>query len=152
MIIFDLETNGLLETVDKVWVASWLTEDGPQTETYRTGFYEFFKSLGKGQRIVGHNIVNYDLPVLKKLFDWSPSEDQELFDTTIWSRMLWPDIPTPKGCRHAHSLQAWAIRFGGEQKVEQEEWNVYDPNMVTRCESDVRITEMLYKKILKEIS
>ncbi len=155
MIFFDLEANGLREQATRIWVISWCEDDGDViSETDVSGV----QGLGGGDpNWCGHNIINYDLPVIHRLAPHINLSGRKVFDTIIWSRLLWPDLlapAVPEGVKRPdpHSLAAWAIRFGGEAKVHQETWHEFDPNMVKRCESDVRITRKLYHKIMKEIT
>lgn len=155
-IVFDVEANGYREVADKVWVLSYAIDEEEVVSDYSdTGEIDYERFLDVCSRcniLVGHNILNYDLPLLKRLYRSLP-DGLDFVDTVVWSRLLWPDLPSPDGWvgkPQPHSLEAWAMRFGGEQKVAQEDWSKFDPNMIQRCESDVRLTRQLYKKILEE--
>ena len=157
VIYFDIEANGLREDATKVWVLSYAIDDGEVVSDYsdkgEINYEGFLAVCSRADILVGHNIINYDLPVLKRLYGRVPDQ-LDIADTVVWSRLLWPDLQVPEGWRgkpQPHSLEAWAMRFGDELKVDQERWDVFDPNMVDRCESDVRVTRKLYKKILQEL-
>ena len=161
MIFFDLEANGLREQATRIWVISWCEDDGDIRSVYDESGIKHSEEGGVPfsctDGVVGHNIINYDIPVLNRLGFRFSCKNSGVFDTIIWSRLLWPDLlapAVPEGVKRPdpHSLAAWAIRFGGEAKVHQETWHEFDPNMVKRCESDVRITRKLYHKIMKEIT
>lgn len=164
-IIFDIETNGIdINTVDKIWCISVCTLDveGVKTPIFRT-FSDYHnqpnRSIAVFKQIledsfaiskltfIGHNIIAYDLPVLAKLLFKCPVSELykrfNIIDTLVVSRVLNPD-------RNGHSIEDWAARFGGEQKVQQEQWQVFDPNMITRCESDVRLNYKILKALQTE--
>ncbi len=94
--------------------------------------------------IIGHNIINYDLPLLKKLWRFEYKGDVQ--DTLLMSRVLYPDRPG------GHSLENWMTIIGGNnQKVQNEAWDKWDSVMLERCKSDVLATEEVYKRLLEEI-
>ena len=47
--------------------------------------------LEDAECIVGHNIINYDLPVIRKLYPWFDTGSLVL-DTLVLSRVCHPDI------------------------------------------------------------
>jgi len=167
-IVLDLEANGLLAAVDTMWVlsASPLDSDEILTTTWKgDGSYaeshiELIKLIKRYSMVLGHNIINYDIPTLRKLYKafWKGQRWPKPRDTLVLSRLLYPDLKLPEqligiGKKIGpHSLEAWAYRLKGELKVEQEDWSEYDPNMVLRCESDVRLTKQLYFHELEEIN
>ncbi len=67
--------------------------------------------------IVGHNILKFDLPALKKLYGFEP--DGCVRDTLIMSRLVYPDqknqdfkLPDlPRNLIGSHSLKAWGHRL-----------------------------------------
>jgi DNA polymerase III epsilon subunit-like protein len=52
------------------------------------------KKLTKADLIVGHNIIKFDIPVLKKIYNFKPRG--KVFDTIIATRLLFPDIRSVK--------------------------------------------------------
>ena len=92
-VFLDLETNGLLDTVDTIWLA--ITKD-PVTNEVKTFSDHDEKSeplkdltpyLDKFDSIIGHNLIAYDLPVLLTLKNWKPKDNVKLVDTMIISQM-----------------------------------------------------------------
>lgn len=160
-IIFDLESNSKhIADVSKIWCLSFSQLDANKVHTITAGgidagvplmYTRIRKLFQPGITLIGHNIIAYDLPVLAKLVFKCPVEvlykRYKIIDTLVISRVLDPDRDGKK-----HSLEDWGKRLGGEQKVEQKVWTEFDPNMITRCESDVRLTEATLKTLQKEIS
>lgn len=99
----------------------------------------FQSTLDKCTAIIGHNIIGFDIPLLKKL-GYTIPDSTALIDTYLLSQMMHPD-------RTAHSLESWAAEFG-YQKVQNEDWSVLTENMLQRNIIDVEITSQLAKKLL----
>ena len=97
--IFDLETDGLLDTVSKIHSLVMINVDtgemiscanhpGPTDGREPVSFGLSF--LNTAEEVIGHNIVGYDIPVLQKLGLWDSKA--KLTDTLVLSRMLYPDV------------------------------------------------------------
>lgn len=146
MLICDIEANGLLDNATRLWVLCVYDTEEEHMYTYLdTDIEEGLQHLWHSDKMVWHNGIDYDLPLLQRLYNWSPRDGCKVVDTIILSRLLNPDR---KG---GHALADWARRLGGEQKVAQEQWEVWDSNMITRCQSDVRVTLKIYKKLQREM-
>ena len=127
MLVFDIETNGLLNDVSTIHcIATFDTETetssvfnhrSDQSGTIKDGINQIKESPS----IAGHNIVGYDLPVIRKL---GSSDDYtgDIYDTLILSRLYHPnlmDIDKKRQWRHMplqlygrHSLEAYGYRLG----------------------------------------
>ena len=152
---FDIETNGLLDTVDTVWcaVVKGIAVDGVE------GFVERFTPkdihhlpdyLNNFDELRGHNCIGYDFPILRKLFGWEYKGRK--VDTLLMSRLQRPLRKVPPNClirTGPHSVAAWGYRLG-HQKVEHDEWDKYSPEMLHRCAEDVGIQEEIYDALIKE--
>lgn len=150
-LFFDLEANGWRDTATTIWVISYAIDDEEvQSIKEVENFWSVFRMC---TCFVGHNILNFDIPLLARLgcrLDLA----LDIRDTIVLSRLIYPDLQSPPGWvgkSQPHSLEAWAMRMGGEQKVQHEDWSQYSEEMRERCESDVRITRKLYRKLMKEI-
>lgn len=105
--------------------------------------------LDQFDRIVGHNIIGYDLPVFKHKFKWEFKG--VIRDSLVISRLCFPNIDPPKGVSAGpHSVEAWGVRFG-RHKPEHEDWTRFSPEMLHRCSEDNEIQTLLYEKCLEEI-
>lgn len=142
-VVFDIETDGLdptviwciaAEVVDKPWIKKTWTPDT---------IHQFPQWLGKikADVLIGHNIIGYDLPVLKKLLDFFWWGDVE--DTLVISRLHNPS--RDKG----HSLKAWGIKMGFP-KGDYDEWDKYTPEMLEYCIRDVEVTSRIYDLLSNE--
>jgi hypothetical protein len=105
--------------------------------------------------IIGHNIVGFDLPVLKLygLIDYSigyPGEQSTLFgidceitDTLLWSKLLNADR------LGGHSLESWGKRLN-EPKSDFHEWDRFSQEMLNYCVQDTAVNAKLYLELVKE--
>lgn len=171
-IVFDIECNGFLEDLDVVWCITTIDIDteqrfrffGDQTVAGDHGSISVgLDYLGKADMVAGHNIIGYDLPAIRKLYDWSLPSTCKVLDTLVWSRTLNPDRKLPQGCPTSlpnpitgrkdrvtpHSLFAWGWRLG-YKKVEHHDWKQFSPAMLHRCEIDTEINWRLLYKLWEE--
>ena len=89
-LIFDIETDGLLDTVSKVHciVARDIETDKEYIwsgDECRAG-WEF---LQKAEMLVGHNIMGFDIPALEIVF--GKMLTLLTHDTLVMTRTIWPD-------------------------------------------------------------
>ena len=149
-LVFDCETDGLLEEVTRMWCIV--------SKDIDTGLMYYFRPddmclalefLSRADVLIGHNIIKYDIAVFKKLHTFNFTG--ELIDTLVVSRLQWPDRPNPKGYvgKASHSVEAYGVRFG-QKKPEHEDWSQFSPKMLHRCKEDVLITEKIYNYLLEE--
>ena len=107
--------------------------------------------------LVGHNIVNYDLPVLQLagLMDYEicyPGSDStgkiygkqiEITDTLIWSKLLNADR------FGGHSLDAWGKRLGNH-KGDFHKWDEFSEEMLEYCIQDTAVNVDILKALNTE--
>ena len=104
-LVFDIETDDLKAT--KVWCIVAQDLDTKKIYRYRPDEIEKgLKFLSKADKLVGHNIIGFDLPVLKKLHNFT--FDGKVVDTLVLSRLF---NPVREG---VNSLEAWGISLGIE--------------------------------------
>lgn len=145
MIVGDAEFDGLSPTVCHCAVFRD-TESGKFYEFSPISQYPVNRIpafLDRCESIVFHNGIFYDWFAFKQTLGYEYKG--KLIDTLVMSRVLFPDRPG------GHSVEAWAKRLGGEQKVENEDWSQFTENMLVRCRSDVNIQEQIYNQLQKEM-
>ena len=156
-LIADLEASGLYEDATVIHCAVFKCHDTDKVWRL-TKKESIIKILDKCTHLIMHNGIGYDIPLLKKL--WGYEYKGKVFDTVLMSRELYKHKPIPQDMKDEykekckkldgpHSLATWGYRLG-LGKVEHEDWSVFTDAMMQRCVTDVEITHMLYKKILKE--
>jgi DNA polymerase I-like protein with 3'-5' exonuclease and polymerase domains len=144
--VFDIETTGLLDTVDHLHVLSvgYKDTDGSWQIKSTNKKEDVFKIFSNPNNIlVGHNIICYDLPALKIIYP-DIVINAKVVDTLPLSWYLYNERPK-------HSLESWGETFGTEEtkKVAIEDWNNLSyEEYVERCEGDIRINVNLWVKFL----
>jgi hypothetical protein len=172
MLIFDIETNGLLYNVDTIHCLVIY-----DTETNKTNVFNdqaFIRAtnqptaepivrgiqlLEDADLIAGHNIIGYDMPVLRKLYPWF-GRIGDCLDTLLLSRLYHPDLMNldkrhnwegmPLKLYGSHSLEAYGYRLK-ENKGEfskSTDWQEWCPDMQNYCIQDVKVTTKLWKHFL----
>jgi DNA polymerase I len=143
-VILDIEANGLRNPT-KVWViVCHCVEDGKTTIFRGTDngigpeTAEEFRTYAKSvKRWVGHNVLEYDFPVLNALGILPSPDVVNVIDTLIISRLV--DYSREGG----HSIEQYGTEFG-EQKIKFNSWGAYSQEMEDYCVRDVHIASRVY--------
>lgn len=149
--VFDLEGNGLLDTITTVHCGV-VKERGGLLKKFRpTEIHAFIRHLESFDVLIAHNGIGYDFPVLKKLYGWEFNGKK--VDTLIMSRLLDPKRLVPFNCPDKklgpHSLGAWGYRVG-RGKPDHDDWENFSEEMMHRCVEDVEILDLVYDALLAE--
>lgn len=160
-LIFDIEADNLLDDVTTVWCIVCREKDTEKVHTFEPDqIKEGLVFLSKADSLIGHNIIDYDLRVLKKLYDFEYTG--KVVDTLVCSRTIWCDVREldvalskknnfPLKLMGSHSLKAWGYRLGelkGDFNVGSESFAEYSQEMLQYCIQDTNVTAKLYSKIL----
>ncbi len=146
-VVADIETNGLYNkegSPTKVWCIVCKDVDTEEVFKFYQDSLDQFKEFAKGvAHWIGHNFLAYDRRVLLDFFELDLKVPQ-ITDTLILSQI---EDPVRKG---KHSLERWGEVFG-RAKPKQEQWDVWDDNMLHRCVEDVEINFLLYKHLVERL-
>ena len=157
-LVLDIETDS---KQTKIWLC--------YTHNSETGEYichtkpdTLIPLINKAERLIGHNLIGFDAPVLNRL--WGTKIGlKKVRDTLIMSRLLNPSI------ENGHSLAAWGKRLGNNKVEYTRIWHwmkglqydkistaPYDDpvDSLNRfyCRQDVSVTLDLYKLLTQELS
>ena len=158
-LVFDLETDGLYDTVSKVHCAVIYDITRKQTFTYGPDrIADALAHLATADVLIGHNVIFYDIPVLQKLHSFDCKA--RILDTLICTRLIWPkeklyDLDTeqypqvPKKLRGGASLKAWGYRLA-DHKISFKDFSEYSQEMLDYCVQDVVVTTKLWEHITKQ--
>lgn len=168
MLIFDIETDGLLKDVSKVHCLCIYDTECSQMfryspETVAEGISKLQEAIDNCVSICGHNVINYDIPALVKLFNFNvPYEKHKyVIDTLVYARLVYSNIDTidiglmksgklPKDLYKSQKLKAWGYRLGelkGTYGEQEDAWSEYTPEMLDYNEQDVWVTKALLEKL-----
>ena len=173
--LFDAETNGLLHNVTTLHSLVLKNIDTGEviSAANQPGYVpldDAIRYLQTANWLGGHNIINYDIPVLEKLFqDFKISDNCEIYDTLVVSRLWRPEIEPMDYSRWSHidaalkgrhSLAAWGERLGVQKIKFKEEaakknesgdaWEHWSEAMQHYCEQDIEVTSALYGYFTKQ--
>ena len=146
-LVFDIECDGLLTDCTRMWIFIAYDLDTKKFYEFKENDFGWIDLLNNANKIIGHNILGYDIYVLKKLFDYELPDNVEVHDTLIFSEVLDYRRFGHKG----HSLEAWGEHLG-YPKIGHEDWSQYSEEMYERCKQDVKINVLTYKELTEEFA
>lgn len=153
--IFDIETNGFYQdctTIHCVALKRIGIDSDVQLYT-QSNINDALDILENSEVLIGHNIIQFDIPVLEKFYP-SRKFTHNVLDTFNLSCIVFPQ-------RQKHSLEDWGKDLGFEKfnpmtgkeytdeewkerkKTENEAWDKYTSEMGAYCQQDVRVTELV---------
>ena len=160
MLVFDIETNGLLYDVSQILCISTFDTKEEKTYVYNDqddetpSIRDGINQIMEADTLAGHNLIGYDLAVLRKLSDGFHT-DATVIDTLVLSRLYHPnlmEIDKRRQWRHMplqlygrHSLEAYGYRLG-EYKGDfgkTSDWQQWSQEMQDYMVQDVKVTTKL---------
>ena len=138
MIYLDLEADGLDPTT--IWCVVTRENGVSQVHTDRNTLCE---ALRGSVSVCGHNLIGYDLPVLKRLWGLSIASER-VVDTLVLSRLF---DPSKSG---GHSLRNWGNELGFP-KGDHSDFSCLSQEMIDYCIQDVAVTEAVHQKLTKDM-
>jgi len=158
-IVFDIETDGLYDQASTTHCIVIYDVIENKTYTYDPSqITEGLAHLQSADVLIGHNIIFYDVPVLKKLYGFELTG--RCIDTLICSRLIWPKEKlleldeeeyrqVPAQLKGAASLKAWGWRLA-DNKLDFKDFTSYSEEMLKYCVQDVAVTTKLLLLIQKQ--
>lgn len=166
VIYFDIETNSLLDNLNEIYCLCIIDEKGNELK-YKPheidkGVQTLTNAISCGFSICGHNIINFDLIALERLYGFTVPNKNQVIDTLVLSRAIYPNIEVmdsvllknnklPSKLFKSHSLSAWGYRLGelkGTYGATEGAWDKYTEDMLLYCMQDVRVTKLLHERLL----
>ena len=164
-LFFDIETNAIedwsnLSDLKTVHCLSIYDPTTPKMITYHgAGIKNGLMELAKAERIVGHNVIGFDLPALSKMYSFHPPLVKVL-DTMVMAKCIVPDVRNDDFLRNnfdkslvgSHSLKAWGLRLNKLTKLtygeEDGAFDSYNEEMRKYCERDTIVTQILFDYLM----
>lgn len=124
---FDIETDGFLADVTVIHCVSMKNPDSGNLKRFVGSEIErglrLLMKLGNEGKLIGHNIIGYDIPVIQKLYPWFEVPLAHVVDTLVMSRLFFSDLMSRDGAHikagrlasklvGSHKLEAWGYRLG----------------------------------------
>lgn len=160
-LIFDLETDGFYNDVTQIHCLAIHDLDTDQAFVFNDQgsgqpISRGLQMLEDATNIIGHNIIGFDIPVIKKLYPWFEPTGRPI-DTLLLSRLLHTDIlevdrkrkwqHMPLQLYGRHSLESYGHRLG-EYKGgfgKTTDWKEWSQDMQDYCQQDVQVTNKLWR-------
>jgi len=144
-LVFDIETDGL----DPTKIHCIVAQDVDTMDVFtfdNTQLDEGYDMLSSATKLIGHNLIGYDIPVIKKLAGIDLF-NKKIVDTLVLSRLF---KPTREG---NHGLEGWGYRLGfkkGDFGKQEDAWSSYKPEMLEYCKNDVLLNTKVYEALKLE--
>ena len=146
-VVFDVETDGLEGNVIHCIVTKVI---GGETRLFPPDkLQEGVNLLASADVLIGHNIIGFDIPVIKKHFDVTLTNHIE--DTLVVSRLVNPILTG------GHSLGNWGYLLypndvTKRKAIQPDSWEEYTEEMGMYCVQDVELNTDIYHKLLKDVA
>lgn len=143
-IVFDIEADSLTPT--KVWCIVVKDIDNGQVtvlDEQETLYQKFQELADQCDQLIGHNVIEFDLPTLLRLGGVTVSRTKVL-DTLVLSRLL------DQGREGGHSLEAWGERLK-HAKGSVAAFDMYSKEMLEYCINDVELNHKVYSRLMKVV-
>ena len=142
MVVIDIECDDLRAT--KIWCCCYYDPEHKQFGSFHEDTKEDCKAFLESQDLIaGHNIIEFDLPTLKRLWNVEVSV-KHVYDTLVMSRLANPKRPS------GHSLKEWGNTLG-VYKDHFEDWTHWSQEMEDYCRQDCVVCYAIYKKLQQEL-
>ena len=139
-LVFDIETDGLQPT--KIYCMSVLDIDAQEQFNFKPkNITEGIELLSSADKLIGHNIIGFDIPVIQRLYGINLFE-KKIIDTLVLSRLFNP-------VKSSHSLKTWGydLQF---PKIDFDDYSAYSEDMMQYCAQDVLVNYKVYEKLKQE--
>ncbi len=144
-LVFDIEADGL--DPSKIFCIVAQDVDTMDVFTFdNTQLEEGYGLLRAANKLIGHNILGYDVPAIKNIAGID-LYNKKLVDTLVLSRLF---KPTREG---GHGLESWGYRLKfnkGDYGSNQDAWDAYCPEMLEYCKRDVELNTKVYQQLRVE--
>ena len=163
-VIYDVETDGLLDKLTTVWVIACVDDDGnnrkfftdrPQdiSKTPDGSLEDGVKHILSYDKIVCHNQMSFDWHVFNRfwpdLWNLETVPFKKCWDTLAQSRCQHFDRHKVKGVKGNHGLEYYGVLFK-YPKPPIEDWSYFDDDKLERCLVDIEINRKAYHYLNNE--
>jgi DNA polymerase-1 len=177
VLVFDIESNGLLDALTTIHCINVLDRITGKRYSFNAGVYadgssaprdgtieEGLAMLEEAEEIAGHNIIAFDIPALQKVYPkFAPRG--VVFDTLVCVNVIYTNIKdrdyanlksgrldatfVKSGLIGRQSLEAWGYRLGVMKGSYDGPWEHYTPAMDEYARQDPEVTLALVEHVEK---
>ena len=141
-VFLDVETTAITNLLpDRIFLI--VCKDDKQITYFKEDELDKFGAyIDRYDEFVGHNIIGFDAPVIKKIIGIDLHEKGKVIDTLVLSRLF---DPAREG---GHSLKSFGerLKFG---KLDFKDFSEYSDEMLEYCIRDVELTERVLGYLIK---
>ena len=118
-LVFDIEADSLTPT--EIHCIAAVDENDKQYtfDIIDGNIEEGIEFLSRANKLIGHNIIGFDMPAIQKLHGVNLWHKDKVIDTLVLSRLLNP--VREKG----HSLEVWGNKLGVAKSTPPEDFTTY---------------------------
>ena len=141
-VFLDVETTAITNLLpDRIFLI--VCKDDKRITYFKEDELDKFGAyIDRYDEFVGHNIIGFDAPVIKKIIGIDLHEKGKVIDTLVLSRLF---DPVREG---GHSLKSFGerLKFG---KLDFKDFSEYSDEMLEYCIRDVELTERVLGYLIK---
>ena len=145
-LFLDIETTEILngfKLPNKIFCLVTICDKGNIISYTENDFHKFQNDAKNYQEFIGHNIIGFDAPVIKKVIGVDLFKLGKVTDTLILSRLFKPVRES------GHSLRAYGIKFG-YNKINFKDFTKFSQEMLDYCIRDVKLTQKVYDLLQRQ--
>ena len=144
-LFLDIETTEIIkgELPSTIWCVVTICDKGNTVYYTPDNLHQFKIDASNYSEFIGHNIIGFDAPVLKKVLGIDLFKLGKVTDTLILSRLF---NPVREG---GHSLKAFGEKFG-YHKIDFDDFTKFSQEMLTYCIRDVKLLIQIHGLLMRQ--
>ena len=144
-LFLDIETTKIIkgELPSTIWCVVTICDKGNTVYYTPDNLHQFKIDASNYSEFIGHNLIGFDAPVLKKVLGIDLFKLGKVTDTLILSRLF---NPVREG---GHSLKAFGEKFG-YHKIDFDDFTKFSQEMLTYCIRDVKLLIQIYNLLMRQ--
>lgn len=143
-LICDCETDGLLDSMSRLWCLQIGPENGDEVTVYadQPGFRPIAEGvvrLRQADHVVFHNGLGFDMDAINRFYPTAITIEH-LYDTLVLARLMDP-------VERIHTLKAWGERTGTAKGEYAGDFQSFTPDLVEYAIQDIHTGRALWHKV-----
>lgn len=166
-LVFDIETNGLYQQCTRIHCVGIKDIDTDEIFAFndqgsQPPISQAITLLEDADHLIGHNIINFDIPVIQKFYPWF--KPKQCLDTLVLGRLIHPNIDKidlikkwpymPLQLYGRQSLESYGYRLGVYKGsfCKNTDWKEWSQEMEDYCLQDLNVTHNLWDHFQKYLN